>query len=159
MDHPRPTLRYVEASDLSDAGGQLSGLEVDGSDGEKLGKVEGFIIDVASGRPYHVVVDAGGWFTHKHFLLPIGHAMLSDGGAKLIADVTKERVKRFPGFDKNRFNKLTDQDIAQLDQAMAAACCPDEVVVVTAWETGGHYRYPDWWESTFYQSPVADRRA
>jgi sporulation protein YlmC with PRC-barrel domain len=159
MDHPRPTLRYVDDKDLSDAGLKLIGLEVDGRDGEKLGKVEGFIIDVASGRPYHVVVDAGGWFTHKHFLLPIGHAMLSDDEAKLIADVTKERVKRFPGFDKDRFNKLTDDDITQLDQAMAAACCPDEVVVVTAWEMGGHYRYPDWWETTFYQSPAGDRRA
>jgi hypothetical protein len=158
MDHPRPTLRYVDAKDLSDTGLKLSGLEVDGRDGDKLGKVEGFIIDVATGRPYHVVVDAGGWFTHKHFLLPVGHAMLSGAGSKLIADVTAERVKRFPGFDKDTFNKLTDEDVKQLDQAMAAACCPDEVVVVAAWEMGGHYRYPDWWETTFYQAPVGDRR-
>jgi hypothetical protein len=158
MDHPRPTLRYVDANDLSEDGLKLRGLEVDGRDGEKLGKVEGFIIDVASGRPYHVVVDAGGWLTYKHFLLPVGHAMLSEAGTKLIADITKERVKRFPGFNKNTFNTLTDEDVKQLDQSMAAACCPDEVVVVTSWETSGHYRYPDWWETTFYQAPVGNRR-
>ena len=158
MNHPRPTLRYVDANDLSDAGLKLRGLEVDGSDGEKLGKVEGFIIDIATGRPYHIVVDAGGWLTYKLFLLPVGHAMLSEAGTKLIADITKERVKRFPGFNKNTFDTLTDEDVKQLDGAMAAACCPDEVVVVPSWETSGHYRYPDWWETTFYQAPVGHRR-
>jgi sporulation protein YlmC with PRC-barrel domain len=158
MDHPRPTLRYVEAKALADTGVKLNGLEVDGIDGEKLGKVEGFIIDIATGRPYHIVVGAGGWFTHKHFLLPVGHAMLNSDGTKLIADLTKERVKRFPGFDKSKFEKLTDEDMRQLDEAMAAACCPDEVVVVETWEVGGHYRYPDWWQASYYQAPVGDRR-
>jgi hypothetical protein len=137
---------------------KLIGLEVDGRESEKLGKVEGFIIDIATGRPYHVVVDAGGWLTHKYFLLPVGHIMLSGAGTKLIADIAKERVKRFPGFDKSKFNKLTDDDMRQLDQATAAACCPDEVVVVATWEAAGHYRYPDWWQTAFYQAPVGDRR-
>jgi hypothetical protein len=159
MDHPRPTLRYVDAKDLSGEGLKLDGLEVDGSDGEKLGKVEGFIIDIATGRPYHIVAGAGHWFTHKHFLLPVGHAMLSSDGTKLIADLTKERVKRFPGFDKSLFQKMTDEDIKAMDAALAEACCPDEVVVVTEWEVGSHYRYPDWWQESYYQAPVGDRRA
>jgi sporulation protein YlmC with PRC-barrel domain len=157
MDHPRPTLRYVDAKNLSGDGLRLNGLEVGGIDGEKLGKVEGFIIDIATGRPYHVVVGAGHWFTHKHFLVPIGHAMLSDDGSKLIAELTQERVKRFPGFDKSEFEKLTDEEIKRLDEAMAAACCPDEVVIV-AWETAVHYRYPEWWRESYYPAPAANRR-
>jgi hypothetical protein len=157
MNHPRPTLRYVDAKDLSGGGLKLNGLEVDGVDGEKLGKVEGFIIDVATGRPYHIVAGAGHWFTHKHFLLPIGHAMLSDDGSKLIADLTKERVKGFPGFDKSKFEKLTAEELKQMEDSIAAACCPDEVVVM-AWETGGHYRYPEWWQESYYSSATADRR-
>jgi PRC-barrel domain len=158
MDHPRPSLRYLEGKELAGTGIELNGIEVDSRDGEKLGRIEGFIVDVASGRPYHIVVDAGGWFTHKHFLLPVGHAMLNGAGKKLIADVTKEHVKRFPGFDKGRFEKLTDEDVRQLDAAMTAACCPDEVVVVTTWEASPHYRYPDWWKETYYRSTVGDRR-
>ena len=77
MDHPLPWLKYVDAKDLEDTekSVKLAGMEVEDPAGEKLGKVEGFIIDIANGRPYHIVVDAGGWFTHKHFLLPVGHAM------------------------------------------------------------------------------------
>ena len=156
MNHPRPTLRYVDAKTLSGDGLKLNGLEVDGSDAEKLGKIEGFIIDIATGRPYHIVVGAGHWFSHKHFLLPVGHAMLSADGTRLIADLTVDRVKQFPGFDKSQFEKLTDQDIKRMDEAIAAACCPDEVVVV-AWEAGGHYRYPEWWQETYYRTPTGDR--
>jgi hypothetical protein len=158
MDHPRPSLKYVDANDLSDSGLKLNGLEVDGVDGEKLGKVEGFIIDSTAGRPYHIVVGAGHWFTHKHLLLPVGHAMLNGDGTRLIADLTQERVKRFPGFDKSKFEKLTDEDFTRMDEAMADTCCPDEAVEVSAWEVGAHYRYPAWWQESYYPSPVAGRR-
>jgi hypothetical protein len=159
MDHPRPNLRYVAAGDLAESGLPLKDIEVDSSDGEKLGKVDGFIIDAASGRPYHVVIAAGGWFTHKHVLLPVGHAMLSSDGKKLVADVAKERVKRFPGFNTDTFQKLTEDDVKELDQRLAAECCPDEVLVVASWEAGSHYRYPDWWKESYYPSTVGGRRS
>jgi hypothetical protein len=159
MDHPRPNLRYVAAGDLADTGLNLKGIEVDSGDGEKLGKVDGFIIDAINGRPYHIVVAAGGWFTHKHVLLPVGHAMLSSDGKKLIADLAKERVKRFPGFDTDLFEKLTEEDVKALDRRISTECCPDEVLVVTSWDVGSHYRYPDWWKESYYPSAVGDRRS
>ena len=64
MDHPRPGLRYVDAGDL-DGSFKFDGLDVDSYTDEKLGTVDGFIIDVNSARPYYVVVDAGGWVTSK----------------------------------------------------------------------------------------------
>jgi sporulation protein YlmC with PRC-barrel domain len=151
MDHPYPSLKYVDAKDLEDKALKLAGLEVDGVDGEKLGKVEGFVLDVNSGRPYHVVVGAGHWFKHKHFLLPIGHVAFDENGRKLTADITKDRVERFPGFDKAEFEKLSKDDLKQLAERMAAACCPADVVIITAWETADHYRYPNWWDASFYR--------
>ena len=158
MDHPSPNLRYVDAKDLEDKAIKLRGLEVDSAKNEKLGKVEGFIIDVTTGRPYHVVVGSGGWFKHKHFLLPIGHVALSPGNDKLLADLTKDRVERFPGFDKDEFKKMSEEDLKKLEAPTSAACCPDEVVVieVAEWETP-HYRYPTWWEADFYRPDRADR--
>jgi hypothetical protein len=159
MDHPRPNLRYLAAGDLADSGLNLKGIEVDSGDGEKLGKVDGFIVDALNGRPYHVVVAAGGWFSHKHVLVPIGHAMLSGDGKKLIADVAKERVKRFPGFDPGTFDTLSDDDLKELDRRMAAECCPDEVVAIATWDVGSHYRYPDWWKESYYRSEAGSRRS
>jgi hypothetical protein len=85
--------------------------------------------------------------------------MLNSDGTRLLADITKERVKRFPGFDKSMFEALTDEDVKALDQKMAAACCPDEVIVVASWEFGSHYRYPDWWKESYYPSAVGERRS
>jgi len=144
MDHPRPSLKYVSAKDLEDQATKFAGLEVDGTDGEKLGKLDGFIVDVDQNRPYHVVVSAGGWFSHKHFLLPVGHVALDDGGEKLVADLTKDRVERFPGFDRDNFEKLSSADLKQMADSMTEACCPGDVVVV-AWEAADHYRQPSWW--------------
>lgn len=156
MDHPRPWLKFVDAKDL-DEKAKLADLEVIGSDGERLGTVEGFIIDEASGRPYHVVVRAGGWFTHKHFLLPVEHVVAD--GTMLTADLTKDRVKRFPGFDKAEFEKLTANDLKRMNAELATACCVEGITIVeTAWETGEHYRSPAWWEDSFYRSPVGGPR-
>lgn len=141
MDHPIPGLKYVEAKDLDDSGTKFAGMDVTGVDGEKLGEVEGFVMNVRDGSPRHVVVRAG-WFIHKHFLLPIGHVTAAAGGLTLIGDVTKERVKRFPGFDKSEFEKLGAEELTRLDATMAEA-----------WAEGGpdveaHYRVPGWWKAT-----------
>lgn len=158
MNHPRPNLRYVDAKDLDNNAMKLRGLEVDSLKNEKLGKVEGFIIDITTGRPYHVVVGSGGWFKHKHFLLPIGHVALAPANDKLIADIAKDRVERFPGFDKDEFKKMSEDDLKQLEAPTLAACCPDEVaaIEIAEWETA-HYAYPTWWQADFYRPDRADR--
>jgi hypothetical protein len=160
MKYPRPNLKYVDAGDLEDNGIKFKGMEVDSFKGEKLGQVEGFIIDILTGRPYHIVVGAGHWFKHKHVLLPVGHAMLAASGDKLIADITKERVERFPGFDKDLFDKLSEEDLKALSERLSAACTPDEVVAidVSVWDTV-HYTYPTWWEADFYRPDRADQAA
>jgi hypothetical protein len=159
MDHPRPNLRYVDAKALDDTAMKLRGLKVESNRHEELGKVEGFILDSNTGRPYHVVVGTGGWFKHKHFLLPIGHVTLAPSNDRLIADVGKDRVERFPGFDKDEFKKMSEDDLKKLEAPTIAACCPDEVVLgVATWETT-HYAYPTWWQADYYRPDRADRAA
>jgi hypothetical protein len=154
MDHPKPWLRYVDAKDLEDKDKTLkfSGMEVDDPAGEKLGKVEGFIIDARTGRPFHVVINAGHWFKHKHVLLPVGHVMLDATGQRMIADISKERVSRFPGFDKDKFEQLSKDELRQLARTMALESgCPEEAIVAIEWETWNEYAYPSWWDASFYR--------
>ena len=155
MDHPRPWLKYVAVKDLEDRG-DLENMKVLGSDGEQLGTLDGFIIDEASARPYHAVVGAGGWFTHKHFLIPVGHVTLN--GPSLVADLTRERAKRIPGFDKGEFERMSTDDVKRMNAELATACSLDGVTIVAAvWDAGDHYRAPDWWKESYYRSPVSDR--
>jgi sporulation protein YlmC with PRC-barrel domain len=154
MDHPLPWLSYVDANDLEDKNksNRFAGMEVDDPDGEKLGKVEGFIVDVDTGRPFHVVVDAGHWFKHKHVLLPVGRVMLDESGRKMTASVGKNRVSRFPGFDKDKFARLSKDELRELAQSIATESgTPDEGVVAVEWVMWSDYAYPSWWETSYYR--------
>jgi hypothetical protein len=151
MDHPRPWLRYVDADDLDDKTFDFADADVVDPAGEKLGTVDGFIIDVNTGRPYHVVVEAGHWFKHKHFLIPIGRIGLDAGAKQLAADVPKERVERFPGFSRGEFEKLSDEEMDRMARSMASAYRNDDIVIATSWDTWQEYESPNWWDTSFYR--------
>jgi hypothetical protein len=152
MDHPYPWLRYLPAEECADATVEFDGFDVEGAAGDHLGNVDGFIVDADSNRPYYVVVDAGGWFKSKHFLLPVGHARLDSTREVLVADLTRERVDAFPGFDKDAFAALTSEELQRLHDDMCRACEISDVqsaAPITAVRSEvrdrPQYRYPDWW--------------
>jgi hypothetical protein len=161
MDHPKPGLRYVDAGDLDNQQIRFDGMKVQGADGETLGDLDGFIIDKTSARPYYAVVDAGGWFRSKYFLLPIGHVGFTPGEQKLVADVTRDRVDRYPGFDRGEFHELSDDELHRMDEQVAATCASAARGTGDGqrFDTWSEYRSPGWWNSSFYRPDRADRMA
>jgi hypothetical protein len=139
-------LRYLDAGDVDDSTVDFDGLDVRGTDGEKLGDVDGFLVDPSSGRVLYTVVDSGGWFTSRRFLLPIGHTTVDTGARALRVDISGDKLRGYPEFSEDRFTTLSDADFRSYEHRMAAACCPDDATGNT-WrsETGRHYRQPDWW--------------
>jgi hypothetical protein len=154
VDHPYPWLRYLDADSLDDQDVDFDGMKVESPTGEHLGDVEGFVVDSGSGRPYYVVVDSGGWFKSKHFLLPIGHARLDEGNQVLTADLTRDHVERFPGFRQSEFEKLSAEDLKRFNQATLSACAVSGTVYTfsetepysAAWDQPD-FRHPDWWRA------------
>lgn len=154
MDHPMPWLRYLDADALDDDAIDFDGMNVESPTGEHLGDVDGFIVDSQSGRPYYAVVDSGGWFKSKHFLLPIGHVRFDADNEALVADVDRDRVNRFPGFDKDEFGRMSTDDIKRLNDATCSACDIEGVSIVyaadepfsSAWDRPD-FKYPDWWQA------------
>ena len=151
-------LRYLDADDIDDSAVDFDGLDVRGPDG-KLGDLDGFVLDSLSGRVYYAVVDSGGWFTSRRFLLPIGHAQLDRERPALTVDVTKDAIRRYPEFDSDRFRQFSDAEMRAFEQRMAIACCPDEASSVDAaiqQHTVRHYAQPDWWKREYF-SPDRSR--
>lgn len=141
MHHTRPELKYVDAEDLNGTAAKLDGVPVIGADGEKLGTVDGFIIDVRANRPRHVVVSAG-WFIHRHFLVPIGHIQVSPDDSEISADVAKSDIEDSPGFNKDEFQKLVAEDAGWLDDMIAAATGLEPTLI----DAGKDYRVPQGWD-------------
>jgi hypothetical protein len=152
VDHPLPWLRYIDADDVDDQTIDFDGLKVRNPQMEKLGEVDGFIVDSDNGRPYYVVVDAGGWFKSKHFLLPIGEVRLDDDKDALVTNLSKERVHRFPGFDKDEFAKLSEEDMRRMNDEICSVCSVTAVSysatepVQSAWNRP-QFAQPTWWNS------------
>lgn len=156
MDRPLPWLKYVDAGSVDDDPIDFDGLRVESPTGEHLGDVDGFIVDSSSSRPFYVVVDSGGWFKSKHFLLPVGHTRFDADREVLEANLSRERIERFPGFDKATFDTLSDEEWKRFNDETCQACTIAGVSVVyaasepyaAAWERSD-YRYPDWWHASF----------
>ena len=160
-------LRYLDADDIDDSATDFSRLDVRGPDGDKVGDLDGFVLDSTSGRVYYAVVDSGGWFTSRRFLLPIGHSRLDRDRRALVIDVTKDTIRRYPEFDADRFRKFSDDEMRAFEQRMSVACCPEEVRginEVILYDAVRHYLQPDWWRQEYYREErsrdvarVADR--
>ena len=145
-------LRYLDADDLDDSVVDFDGLDVRGSDGEKLGEVDGFLVDPQSHRVLYTVVDSGGWFSSRRFLLPIGHTMIDRDSQALLVDVSRQALSAYPEFDERRFNEMSDADFRSYQERMASVCCTDETPVATSssWNERRHYQQPGWWPASAY---------
>jgi len=130
----------------------MDDMEVESPTGDRLGEVEGFVVDSVSGRPYYLAVDSGGWFKSKSFLLPVGHAQLDRERAVIVADLTREHVEEFPGFDKDVFQKFSEEEIGRFNFETSRACNVSGATSYSAnkswsaaWD-GPDFRHPDWWK-------------
>ena len=162
MDHPKPGLKFVPIDELDRSKVTFDNFTVEDPAGEKLGALEGFILDVSSAIPYYLVVKAGSWFRSKHVLIPIGHGVLDTSSRKVVADVPKERVKRFPGFDLDLFQTLKQDDLDRMSAEIGRVCCPEDAsepaAIVAVFEQWAHYETPSWWDRDFYRGQRAGDR-
>jgi hypothetical protein len=149
-------LRFVDAGKLHDSDVKLDHLPVYGWAHEKLGHLDGFVVDTESGAAQYAVVHGGGWFNSQRFLLPIGHINRFDPEKKeLMSDISKDAIRLFPEFDKEKFLAMPDKELREFEQLMSAACCPDAVIVEEAvWihDDGAHFRAPSWWRTEYGQA-------
>jgi PRC-barrel domain len=156
VDHPLPWLRYVDAGDLDDETIEFDGLKVRNAQMETLGHVDGFIVDSSTARPYYVVVDSGGWFKSKHYLLPVGHAQMDGDNDALVVNLSKDRIERFPGFDKDKFEKMNEDELRRFNDDTCNATSATVVTYSAAepfesqWSRP-QYATPSWWRAEWAQ--------
>jgi PRC-barrel domain len=95
--------------------GTLLGSEVVNIEGEKLGKVESFAVDLEQGRLAYAVLSFGGFlgFGDKWFAVPWEALEFSHHDQRFILNVEKELLKEAPGFDKDHWPSIEDHQFAR----------------------------------------------
>jgi ferritin-like metal-binding protein YciE len=143
----RSRLRYVAAADV--LAPDLAGLPVTNSDHDPLGTLDGFIVDGRTGRPLYYVVDSGGWFSGRRYVIPVAQ-LRRDGETPLLhTELTREQLRRYPEFSPSAFMAMTDGEAARYERRLLEAVLPFRHQVERAWERPGYeelpaYNAPDW---------------
>ena len=93
----------------------LIGDDVRNTQGETLGSVQDFMLDLQGGRVAYVVVSHGGVLGvgDKLFAVPWGAFSLDAEKRSLILDVDKDRLKNAEGFDKSNWPNSADRSWGQ----------------------------------------------
>lgn len=93
----------------------LIGNDVVNTVGEDLGDIDAIMLDVRSGRVAYAVLASGGFLGlgEKLFAVPWGALTLDADRKCFILDITAERLKQAPGFDKDHWPSMADMTWAQ----------------------------------------------
>jgi sporulation protein YlmC with PRC-barrel domain len=93
----------------------LSGDDVVNRQGEKLGTIEEIMLDVPTGRIAYAVLSAGGFLGigDKLFAIPWRSLTLDPENKCFVLDIAKERLEQAPGFDKERWPSMADENWAR----------------------------------------------
>jgi ferritin-like metal-binding protein YciE len=139
-------LRYVAVDDLSSAA-DYRDLRISNRTGDDLGRIDGFLAD-ASGRPYYLVVDSGGLFVGRRYIVPIGRTDLRRSERLMGVDLTKDTLKRYPEFHRDAFMAMTDAEARRYEWRVLEAIDPEAArTAATDWnyDTYPYYRRPAWY--------------
>jgi len=80
----------------------IRGAAIYGRNDEKLGKIDDVIFDHSTGYIKYVVVDAGGWFSTKKFLVPPHRLHTSaDHEGDFTVNADKQQIQSFPPYNES----------------------------------------------------------
>ena len=104
--HARDKSGVLKASDLI-------GMNVQGTDGKKLGNIKDLVIDPDEGGVEYAVLEFGGFagIGDKYFAVPWEALQLDQTNKKLSLDVHKKDLKSAPGFNKSNWPDLSLEQV------------------------------------------------
>jgi len=78
--------------------------------GENLGEIEELMIDMGNGRVAYAVISFGGFLGigNKLFAVPFEALELDTDNHCFVLDVTREKLEKAPGFDKDKWPDFAD---------------------------------------------------
>lgn len=111
-----------------------TGKTVYGINNEKVGKINGALVDDTTGRIRYFIVDVGGWFSSKEVLVPAGLARIA-GDEVYFDNLTRETVNTMDAYDPN-YNYSIEQQTVRDREVFDRAATPMQL-------TEDNYRAPN----------------
>lgn len=83
------------------------GRTVYGANDEKVGKIDGALVESDTGKIRYFIVDVGGWFSSKQVLIPAGFATFRDDDV-YISNLTSNYAESLESYDESRTYNYDD---------------------------------------------------
>lgn len=115
-------LRYMAAEELPEF--RYFGYQVVNRHDVELGKLDGFIVESPSGRPLYFVVDSGGWFIGRRYVIPVGQLDVDQAARVLWTDLDKETIGRYPAFSPSAFLAMNDEEAIRYEHKLLKVAVP-----------------------------------
>jgi len=148
-------LRYLDVDDLDDSTLAYRKLTIRGRTGDDLGSLDGLVVETASGRPIYYVIDSGGWFMGRRYLIPVGRASLEASRNALVVDADRDIIRSYPEFSTHAFMAMSDDEIRRYERRILHTINPNASASTTYWEAYDRlpdYSQPDWLRPAARQS-------
>jgi uncharacterized protein (TIGR02271 family) len=126
----------------------LEGYDCYDANGEHVGDIDGVLADAQQMTPRYLVLDMGGWFNTKRYVVPIGEAGRVDDHEQRIyfRRLTKEMLKSgtFPEYSDEWLEHGDEARFSRFEQDYSRAYAPQtERTADTVDYTGELYRRPE----------------
>jgi ferritin-like metal-binding protein YciE len=128
-ERQRTRLQYIPAADLR--GFPYRDCRIRNVRDEQLGTLDGLVIDSRTRRPVYFVVDSGGWFVGRRFLVPVGLLEADEGARTLKTELDRDAIRRYPPFNPNTF---ADRTMEPFDET-SPAYVPPTWLMTGVWMT------------------------
>lgn len=103
-------LRYVDSHNVQSDGACLDRVDVRGEIGQRIGSLDGVIVDVEAGRVRYFVVYSGNGGVPRWKILPFVSARLDRGHRTLCVDFDRALAAPFSKLDRDAFPTVADDE-------------------------------------------------
>jgi len=102
-------LKYLPLENL-ERSRHLRDLAIRNEADAELGRLDGLVADGESGVARYAVVDGGGLFSRRRYLLPVTMIRYDESTRVLRVDLDETLASRYPEFDRDEFQAMTERD-------------------------------------------------
>jgi len=103
-------LSYLDASKVTIPAGVLSELDVINTDGQRIGSIEGVVIDAAARHVRYLSVRLSGWLGRQRYLVQADQLGQIEGESKALRLLADLRNAAVHGLDATALRKFSEED-------------------------------------------------
>lgn len=138
-------LRYVQAGDLPEF--RYREFRVRNAEHDDLGSLDGFVLENRTRRPLYAVIDSGGWFVGRRYLVPVGALQADEETQSLRTGLSRETLESYPEFNASAFLAMDDDEAVRYERRLLNIVAPGEART-------GRAHHPSYDELEMYSQPT-----